>query len=79
MLPSKLFYLCASFLISTAYAAPLISRAAINNTNLVNDLIMAATAVDRIKNLLADDPDNFVFDFVANVNKTGAGNGFALC
>jgi len=69
--PTKLF--SASLLTSWAYAAPLNSRAAVKNTNLVQDLISAATAVDRIKDLLADDPDNFVFDFAANTNKTGAG------
>src|SRR3954462_9169477 len=78
MLPlTKFFY--ATLLASSVYAAPLIRRDAANNMNLIEDLVLAATAVDRIKGLLADDPKNFVFNFVANVNKTGAGNGFPVC
>jgi hypothetical protein len=62
-----------------AYAAPLIFHAAVNNTNLVQDIIMTATVVDRIKDLLTGGLDNFAFDFVANVKKMGTGNSFAFC
>ena len=44
-------------LASSIHAAPLISRAAAGNTSLIKDLMSATTAVDRIKNLLADDPE----------------------
>jgi hypothetical protein len=68
-----------SLLISSIYAAPLIARAAANNKILIGDLISAQTAVDRVKGLLADDPQNFVFNFVANTKKTGAGNRYPTC
>jgi hypothetical protein len=38
----------------------------------------APTAVDRVKSLLANDPGNFVFNFIANTNKTGAGNRYPI-
>src|SRR5436190_1174275 len=76
LLLTKLFY--ATLLASSVHAAPLVPRAATNNADLIEEVVLAATAVDRVKDLLADDPKNFVFNFVANVNKTGPGNGFVL-
>jgi hypothetical protein len=73
---SKIFH--ASLLISSIYAAPLIPRAAANNKILIGDLISSPTAVDRVKALLTDDPQNFVFNFIANTNKTGAGNRYPI-
>lgn len=68
--------LYATLIASSVYAAPLIPRAAAVNIDLIRELVLAPTVVDRVKSLLADDPKNFVFNFVANTNKTGPGNRF---
>lgn len=65
-------FFAAILLASLIYTTPLISRAIAGNASLIKDLILVVTVVNRIKNLLTDDPQNFVFNFIVNTNKTSA-------
>lgn len=69
-------FLSASFtMLSATLASPLPPRAAPNDPDqtLMSKLMTSVTEVQRVKALLADNPNAFVFDFAANQNKTGAG------